>query len=94
MKRIMTVLLSMALAVSVIAAQAQQGTAGATTAKSPRRKAVAKKAGPTVSDQLSEMKLAIDAQQAQIRQLSDLFDNLSPLLLRHPPPPRQIQGKE
>jgi len=72
MKRIMTVLLSMALAASVIAAQAQQGTTAATTAKSPRKKAAAKKAGPTVSDQLSEMKLAIDAQQAQIKQLSDL----------------------
>ena len=34
---------------------------------------VAKK-GPTVSEQLSEMKQAIDAQQQQIKQLSDRSD--------------------
>ena len=67
MKRIMAMMLSIALAGSGIAAQAQQGTS--TAAKKTRP--VAKK-GPTVSEQLSEMKQAIDAQQQQIRQLSDL----------------------
>jgi hypothetical protein len=72
MKRIMAMVLSMALAGSAIAAQAQQDTATTTTAKSPRKKMVPKKTGPTVSEQLSEMKQAIDAQQQQIRQLGDL----------------------
>ena len=71
MKRIMVVVLSMLVAGSVIAAQTQQSTAPSTTAKSPRKKVVAKKTGPTVSEQLSEMKQAIDAQQQQIKQLSD-----------------------
>src|SRR5208282_1019118 len=71
MKRIMAVMLSIALAGSVIAAQAPQGTSTA-TAKS---KKVAKKAGPSVSDELSEMKQAIDAQQRQIKQLSDLIQS-------------------
>ena len=71
MKRIMVVVLSMLVAGSVIAAQAQQSTATSTTAKSPRKKAVAKKAERSVSEQLSEMKEAIDAQQRQIKQLSD-----------------------
>jgi len=71
MKRTMAVVLSMALAGSAIAAQAQQETAPATT-KIVRKKMVAKKTGPTVSEQLSEMKQAIDAQQQQIKQLSDL----------------------
>src|SRR5271166_3904084 len=70
MKRFMAVVLSMALVGSVVAAQAQQGTSTA-TAKSTRKKVAAKK-GPTVSEQLSEMKQAIDAQQQQIKQLSDL----------------------
>jgi len=71
MKRIMVVVLSMLVAGSVIAAQAQQSTPTSTTAKSPRKKAVAKKAERSVSEQLSEMKEAIDAQQRQIKQLSD-----------------------
>ena len=71
MKRIMVVVLSMLVAGSVIAAQTQQSTAPSTTTKSPRKKVVAKKTGPTVSEQLSEMKQAIDAQQQQIKQLSD-----------------------
>jgi hypothetical protein len=62
MKRIMTVVLAMALTGGAAVAHAQK------TAK----KAAAKKAGPTVSEQLSEMKQAIDAQQQQIKQLSDL----------------------
>lgn len=70
MKRTMAVLLSMALAGSAIAVQAQQETAPATS-KSAKKKMVAKK-GPTISDQLGEMKQAIEAQQQQIKQLSDL----------------------
>src|ERR1039457_6487942 len=75
MKRIMVVVLSMFVAGSVIAAQAQQDTATSTATKIPRKKAVAKKTGPTVSEQLSEMKQAIDAQQQQIKQLSDLVQS-------------------
>lgn len=72
MKRFMAAMLSIALAGSVMATQAQQETAPATK-KTVRRKAVPK--GPTVSEQLSEMKAAIDAQQAQIKQLSDLVQS-------------------
>jgi TolA-binding protein len=72
MKPIMTVMLSMAFAGSVIAAQAQQDTATPTTTKIAKRKPAAKKSGPNISEQLSEMKMAIDAQQQQIKQLSDL----------------------
>ena len=75
MKRIMVVMLSMLVAGSVIAAQAQQDTATSMTTKSPRKKVVAKKSGPTVSEQLSEMKQAIDAQQQQFKQLSDLVQS-------------------
>jgi len=74
MKRMMAVMLSMALAGSVVAAQAQQETAPA-KAKSSPKKMVAKKAGPTVSDQLGEMKQAIDAQQQQIKQLTNLIQS-------------------
>jgi len=74
MKRMMAVMLSMALAGSVIAAQAQQEAAPA-KAKSSPKKMVAKKAGPTVADQLGEMKQAIDAQQQQIKQLTDLIQS-------------------
>jgi TolA-binding protein len=74
MKQIMAVMLSIALAGSVISAQEQQTTSSATTtAKSARKKVVPRKAGPTVSQQLDEMKQAIDAQQQQIKQLSDLI---------------------
>jgi len=75
MKRIMAVVLSMALAGSVIAAQAQQDTTTATTAKSMRKKVAPRASGPTISAQLSEMKQAIDAQQQQIKQLSDLVQS-------------------
>ena len=75
MKRMMAVALSMALVGSVIAAQAQQGAGTATTAKSARKKTVAKTSGPAISEQLSEMKQAIDAQQQQIKQLTDLVQN-------------------
>ena len=75
MKRIMVVVLSMLVAGSVIAAQTQQSTAPSTTAKSPRKKVAAKKTGPTVSEQLTEMKQAIDAQQQQIKKLSDAVES-------------------
>ncbi len=75
MKRIMAVVLSMVLAGSVMAAQAQQGTATATTTKSAQKKRVAKPTGPAISEQLSEMKQAIDAQQQQIKQLTDLVQS-------------------
>src|ERR1035441_99002 len=74
MKRIIDVMLSIAFAGSVIAAQAQQDTATATTTKIAKRKPAAKRSGPTLSEQLSEMKNAIDAQQQQIKQLSDLVE--------------------
>ncbi len=73
MKRTMAVMLSMALFGSAIAAQAQQDTTTATT-KSPHKKLVAKKSAPTISEQLSEMKQAIDAQQQEIKQLSNLVE--------------------
>jgi hypothetical protein len=72
MKRMMAVVLSLALATSVMVAQDQQGTTTATTTK---KRMVPKKTGPTVSEQLSEMKQAIDAQQQQIKQLTDLVES-------------------
>jgi TolA-binding protein len=71
MKRTMAVMLSVALAGSVIASQAQQTTAPATSERA-KKKVTAKTSGPSISEQLGEMKQAIDAQQQQIRQLSDL----------------------
>ncbi len=75
MKRIMAVVFSMVLAGSVMVAQAQPGTATATTTKSTQKKKAAKASGPAISEQLSEMKQAIDAQQQQIKQLSDLVQS-------------------
>ncbi len=63
MKRFMVVALSMVLAGSVIAAQAQDTSTPTTRKKAHKR--------PTVEEQLNEMKLAIEAQQQQIKQLSD-----------------------
>ena len=71
MKRFMVVTLAMALASSVIAAQAQDNAASTTAASSPRKKKIVKQTGPTVSEQLDELKKAIEAQQEQIKQLSD-----------------------
>jgi len=75
MKRLMAVVLSMALAGSVVPAQAQQSSATATTTKTARKRATPRASGPTISTQLSEMKQAIDAQQQQIKQLSDLVQS-------------------
>jgi PhoPQ-activated pathogenicity-related protein len=52
MKRFKAMMLTIALAGSVIAAQAQQDTTTTTAAPRPHRKTAAKKAGPTVSEQL------------------------------------------
>ena len=73
MKRIMAVVLSMALAGSMIAAQASRIRPLPRRRRARDKKTVAKKTAPSVSDQLNEMKQAIDAQQQQIRQLSDLI---------------------
>ncbi|MGD0179935.1 MAG: hypothetical protein ABSC15_08985 [Terriglobales bacterium] len=68
MKHLMALAVAFALVVGAIAASAQQATtAGSTTTK---KKAVAKTSTPSVSVQLNEMKLAIDAQQRQIQQLT------------------------
>ena len=75
MKRIIAVVVSMALAGSVIPAQGQQGTTTPTTTKSVRKRATSKASGQTISTQLSEMKQAIDAQQQQIKQLGDLVQS-------------------
>src|ERR1019366_1606449 len=74
MKRMMAVVLSTVLAAISIAAQAQEGTPAATT-KSTHKKVAAKKSGPTISEQLSEMKQAIDAQQRQMKQLTDFVQS-------------------
>ena len=72
MKRTMAVVLSVAVAGSVIVAHAQQDAGTAPAMKSTPKRMAAKKSGPSVSEQLSEMKQSIDAQQQQIKQLSDL----------------------
>src|SRR6202166_4245931 len=74
MKRFVAVLMSTALFGGGIAAQAEERTTTTTTTtttKGTRKKTTTKKAGPSVAEQLSEMKQAIAAQQQQIRQLSD-----------------------
>jgi hypothetical protein len=63
MKRVIALALFLTL-ISVCAAQAQ------TSAKSTKRKA-ASKADPSIAAQLDELKLALAAQQQQIKQLSD-----------------------
>src|SRR5438445_1254046 len=68
MERPVILALSLALAGSLCAAQAQQGTAAATTKST--RKTVAKTSQATVSSQLSDLKQAIQSQQQQIQQLS------------------------
>ncbi len=75
MKRFMAMMLSVALAGTVIPAQAQQDPATPTPTTKTRKKAMAKPAGPTISTQLGEMKQAIDAQQQQIKALSDLIQS-------------------
>jgi hypothetical protein len=72
MNRLMAVVLSMALASGVMVAQDQQGATAKTTTK---KRMVPKKTGPTVSEQLNEMKQAIDAQQQAIKQLTDLVQS-------------------
>ena len=66
MKRLMA--LALTLMLSALAAQAQQSTTTATASTSRRRAAT--RTDPAITNQLSELKQAIDAQQQQIRQLS------------------------
>ena len=68
MKHAMALAVSFALLFGAVAAPVAQNTAAGST--STKKKAVAKTAAPSVSTQLSEMKLAIDAQQRQIQQLT------------------------
>jgi hypothetical protein len=65
MKHAMALALSLALAMSVVGAQAQ------TAAPAKRKRSAAPKTDPAVTQELSELKQAIDAQQQQIKQLSD-----------------------
>jgi hypothetical protein len=67
MKRVMALALSLTLC--AFAAQAQQSTASA-PAKTTHKK-MAPKTDPAVAAQLDALKQAMDAQQAQIKQLSD-----------------------
>ena len=67
MKRIMALALSLALCAS--AAQAQQSSTTAAK-KTARKKSTVQRTDPT-AERLSKLERAIDAQQAQIRQLSD-----------------------
>ncbi|SRR5579883_1735788 len=67
MKQLMTLTLSLALVGSALAAPPPQSS----TSSAPKRKAATKKAESDVSTQLNDMKQAIEAQQRQIRQLSD-----------------------
>jgi hypothetical protein len=66
MKRVMALALSLTLC--AFAAQAQQSTA---TAPAKTKKRVVPKTDPAVAAQLDALKQAMDAQQAQIKQLSD-----------------------
>lgn len=67
MKRVMALALTLMLGAS--AALAQQSTT-TTTATTTRRRTTATRTDPAVTDQLNQLKQAIDAQQQQIRQLS------------------------
>jgi hypothetical protein len=69
MERITALTLSLVLAGSVFAAQAQQSTP-TTTTKSTKKKTVARTSESTVATQLGEMRRSIEAQQQQIQQLS------------------------
>jgi TolA-binding protein len=71
MKRFMAVLLSIALAGSVIAAQAQQDATAPTKAKTTQRRLK----GPDCFRATHRDEAAIDAQQQQIKQLSDLVQS-------------------
>lgn len=68
MKQVMALLLTLVLL--AFAAQAQQSTATATR-KTTRRRAAATTTNAAVAAQLSELKQALDAQQLQIKQLSE-----------------------
>jgi archaellum component FlaC len=65
MKHAMALALSFALTISVVGAQAQ------TTTSAKRKRAAAPQTDPAVTQQLADLKQALDAQQQQIKQLSD-----------------------
>jgi uncharacterized coiled-coil protein SlyX len=65
MKHAMALALSVALAISVVGAQAQ------TTTSARKKRVASAKTDPAVTQQLEELKQALDAQQQQIKQLSD-----------------------
>ncbi|HEY4054115.1 MAG TPA: hypothetical protein VGL74_10240 [Terriglobales bacterium] len=65
MKHAMALVLSFALALSVVGAQAQ------TTTSARKKRAAAARTDSAVAQQLGELKQALDAQQQQIKQLSD-----------------------
>ena len=67
MKHLMALALLLALVASVAGAQGQTATA--------KKKKATASADPTISQQLSDLKQAIEAQQQQIRQLSDQVKN-------------------
>ena len=67
MKRVMAFALTLMLGASV--AQAQQSTT-TTTATTTRRRTTATRTDPALADQLNQLKQSLDAQQEQIRQLS------------------------
>jgi hypothetical protein len=69
MKHVMALALAFALVVGVLAASAQQAMTGGSSTTT-KKKAAAKTSAPSVAIQLNEMKLAIDAQQRQIQQLT------------------------
>lgn len=71
MKRVLALALSMALVggVFVYAAEAPQDASG-NAAKSTKKKTLPRKAAPSVSTELRELKEAMEAQQQQIQQLS------------------------
>jgi hypothetical protein len=70
MKRLIVCALSLFLATSLLAAGAPQATSTG-TAGSPKKKASQQTAAQSVSTQLSEMKMGIDALQNQVRQLNE-----------------------
>jgi len=73
MKRLIAVVLTVALAGSAVFAQDQSSASASTAPKT--RKRTAKPAGPTISEQLAAMKAAIDAQQDQIKQLTNVVES-------------------
>jgi hypothetical protein len=72
MKRIMTVVLSLALGGGILSAQSQQGTTSTTTTKKAK---ISRKSEPSASAQLDELHQALDALQQQIKHLNDQMES-------------------